>query len=156
MLEAILGAGAQKAQALLETLHPAEVADVLESLPEKDRLRLWRLTQPDKKGEVFIETGEAVRTQLMKCAKVNELVAAVRKLQPDELADILKQMPAKAVAALLRIWTASADIVWKHCRNIQTICRGFTYANDAGTALYLATESLLRTMGANPSHGSCT
>ncbi|MGH8613545.1 MAG: magnesium transporter MgtE N-terminal domain-containing protein [Gammaproteobacteria bacterium] len=59
-----------------------------------------RLTQPDKKGKVLIETGKAVRTQLMKCAKVNELVAAVRKLQPDELADILKQMPAKAVAAL--------------------------------------------------------
>lgn len=101
MLEAISGAAAQKAQALLETLHPAEIADVLESLPPKDRLRLWKLTQPDKKGEVLIETGEAVRTQLMKCAKVNELVAAVRKLQPDELADILKQMPAKAVAALL-------------------------------------------------------
>ncbi len=89
------------ARNLLSTMHPAEIADVLEALPQDERLRLWALVGLDKKGEVLIETHEEARTELIDATKAKALQAAVQKLQPDELADLIAQLPNKVVAGVL-------------------------------------------------------
>ncbi|MGH8532728.1 MAG: magnesium transporter [Gammaproteobacteria bacterium] len=101
VLDAIAGGHERELFALLHSLHPSEIAHILESLPKRERLRLWKRTAPTKKGEVLLETHSEVRGQLIRAAKPRELLRAVRQLQPDELADIFDQLPPKTVAALL-------------------------------------------------------
>lgn len=89
------------ARTLLTTMHPAEIADVLEALPLDERLRLWALVGLGKKGEVLIETHDEARAELIDATKAKVLQAAVKQLQPDELADLIAQLPNKVVAGVL-------------------------------------------------------
>jgi len=36
---------------LLEELHPADVADILESLPQEERMLVWHLATPEEDGD---------------------------------------------------------------------------------------------------------
>ena len=44
-----------------ETMHAADIAYVLESLPPDDRLAVWSQVAPEQAGEVFVESSDAVR-----------------------------------------------------------------------------------------------
>lgn len=46
---------------LMHELHPADVATVLESLPQKERMLVWHLAAPEEDGEVLLEVSDAVR-----------------------------------------------------------------------------------------------
>jgi magnesium transporter len=89
------------ASALLADMHPAEIADVLEALPQDERLHFWEIVGVDKKGEVLIETHDEARAELIAATSAKVLQAAVRPLQPDELADLMEQLPDKVVAGVL-------------------------------------------------------
>ncbi len=86
----------------LEPLHPAEIADVLESLPYEQRLFLWRLLDADTKGDVLVEAHGEVRRQLIKETSAEELVMAVERLDIDALADLDAHLPGEVVAAVLQ------------------------------------------------------
>ena len=40
---------------ILHELHPADMAALLESLPPKERVVVWRLAEPEDDGEVLLE-----------------------------------------------------------------------------------------------------
>ena len=40
---------------ILHELHPADVAAVLESLPPKERVLVWKLASPEEDGDVLLE-----------------------------------------------------------------------------------------------------
>jgi magnesium transporter len=90
-----------QANALLADMHPAEIADVLEALPQDERLHFWEFVGVDKKGEVLIETHDEARAELIAATSAKVLQAAVQPLQPDELADLMEQLPDKVVAGVL-------------------------------------------------------
>lgn len=54
----------QAAVAELETaitlLHAADLADILEALPQDERLALWHLIGDDRRGQVLVEASETV------------------------------------------------------------------------------------------------
>lgn len=89
------------ASALLADMYPAEIADVLEALPQDERLHFWEFVGVDKKGEVLIETHDEARAELIAATSAKVLQAAVQPLQPDELADLMEQLPDKVVAGML-------------------------------------------------------
>ncbi len=82
-------------------LHPAEIADTLESLPYEKRLFLWRLLDADTKGDVLVETHGEVREQLIGETTAEELVMAVERLDMDALADLDAHLPGEVVSAVL-------------------------------------------------------
>ena len=47
--------------AILHELHPADVAGLLESLPQKERALVWHLAAPEEDGEVLLEVSEIGR-----------------------------------------------------------------------------------------------
>ena len=61
-----LNSGAMlKAKLILNGLHPAEIARLLESSPSQQRRLIWEMLDHSNDGEVLLEVGEEVRNNLM-------------------------------------------------------------------------------------------
>lgn len=89
---------------LLHELHPADVADVLELLPPKERAFVWQLVRPEEDGEVLLEVSDSVRENLIEHMDEAELIAAVEDLDADELADLVDVLPEKVIAEAVKDW----------------------------------------------------
>ncbi|ULJ69672.1 magnesium transporter [Wielerella bovis] len=87
---------------ILHELHPADVAAVLESLPPKERVLVWKLAAPEEDGEVLLEVSDAVRESLIEAMNKDELVAAVEDMEADDLADLVEDLPTHVVAEVLQ------------------------------------------------------
>ena len=86
---------------LLNSLHPADVAFILESLPLNDRLIVWDLVRADRDGEILIEVSDSVRQTLIADMDSTELLAAAEQLDTDEIADIAADLPENVLQDLL-------------------------------------------------------
>lgn len=87
---------------ILHELHPADVANVLESLPPKERTLVWHLAAPEEDGEVLLEVSDAVRETLIESMDTEELLAAVDDLDADELAELAGDLPHQVVYEALQ------------------------------------------------------
>ena len=75
-------------ESLLGDLHPADIADILESLPVQKRLVLWDMVKSENEGDILIEVSDSVRQTLIADMDSTELLAAAEQLETDEIADI--------------------------------------------------------------------
>ena len=89
-------------RALLERLHPADIARLLEALPPEERLALWDMVKADRDGEILLEVSDAVRESLIEAMDSAELVAAAQTLEADELADIAPDLPPGVIEELVQ------------------------------------------------------
>ena len=66
-LRAALGQGALRtAQRMVHALHPAEIAQLLESLPPAQREVVWEFVEPEVEGEVLVELSDNIRGGLIR------------------------------------------------------------------------------------------
>jgi magnesium transporter len=91
----------RSAERMINTLHPAEIAQLLESLPPKRRAIVWELTDPELDGDVLVELSDDVRAQLIRAMDAEELAAATEGLEIDDLADLLADLPETVTQQLL-------------------------------------------------------
>ncbi|MFW6020462.1 MAG: magnesium transporter [Guyparkeria sp.] len=77
----------------IERLHAADVAKVLESLPQDERLIIWELVHSDRDGEVLPEVSDSVRDTLIEVMDREEILNAASTLDTDELADLAPDLP---------------------------------------------------------------
>ena len=84
-------------QKLLDELHPADVAYILEALPVEQRLIVWDLVKAERDGEILLEVSDAVRETLIAHMDEKELVAATEQLDTDEIADIAPDLPREVI-----------------------------------------------------------
>jgi len=103
-LQALLqqGSPAPELRARLDSLHPADIAYILEALPLEERLAVWDLVKADRDGEILLEVSDAVRETLIEAMDSRELVAAAETLEADELADIAPDLPQSVIEELVR------------------------------------------------------
>lgn len=102
-LTAALHSGtAEQVRHLLVDLHPAEIGDLLESLPHGPREILWELVDPDDLGEVLTEVNDEVRAGLIQGMETDQLVRITENLDTDDLADLLQDLPGTVIHELLR------------------------------------------------------
>lgn len=87
---------------MLVALNPAEIADLLESLPFAQREIVWELVDPKDEGDVLVEVNEEVRNSLISSMDSEELVAAASNLDLDDLADLLADLPETVNKEVLR------------------------------------------------------
>ncbi len=87
---------------LLVNLHPAEIADLLESFPHGPREILWELVDPDDRGETLVHLNEEVRAGLIEEMETHDLVAATEGLDADDLADLIQDLPGAVTREVLR------------------------------------------------------
>jgi len=84
-------------QQLLERMHPADIAYILEALPRDQRLAVWDLVKSDRDGEILLEVSDAVRESLIAHMDEGELVAATGQLDTDEIADLAPDLPREVI-----------------------------------------------------------
>lgn len=89
------------ARQIMSAMHPAEIADALESLPTARRRILWELVDTDIEGEVLMEVHEEVRADLVRQMPFEELQLATEQLDLDDLADFCQSLPERLTADLL-------------------------------------------------------
>ncbi|CAG0939735.1 Magnesium transporter MgtE [Gallionellaceae bacterium] len=77
----------------LGSLHSADIAYILESLPIEQRLLVWDLVKAERDGEILIEVSDAVRESLIATMSSNELRVAAEQLDTDEIADLAPDLP---------------------------------------------------------------
>ena len=87
---------------MLNDLHPAEIAHLLESLPPGKRNFVWELVDPDFDGEVLVLVNDEVRAGLIRAMDAEELVAATEGLDTDDLADLIHDLPDAVIHEVLR------------------------------------------------------
>ncbi|MBY0270936.1 MAG: magnesium transporter [Burkholderiales bacterium] len=84
-------------QQLLDRLHPADIAYILEALPLDQRLVVWDLVKAERDGEILLEVSDAVRETLIAHMDEGELVAATGQLDTDEIADLAPDLPREVI-----------------------------------------------------------
>ncbi|SDW21945.1 magnesium transporter [Nitrosomonas communis] len=89
-------------QNVLEKLHPADIAHILEVLPLEDRLFIWGLVKTENDGEVLLEVSDGVRETLIADMGSSELVAAAEQLDADEIADLAPDLPSEVLEDVFR------------------------------------------------------
>ncbi|MBE0439490.1 MAG: magnesium transporter [Gammaproteobacteria bacterium] len=87
---------------LLASLHPAETAHLLESLPPVERKVCWPIINPDLRGDVLTYLGEDVRLDLIQYMDTADLVNATEDLDADDVADILQDLPEHIMREVLQ------------------------------------------------------
>ncbi|HEY4090033.1 MAG TPA: magnesium transporter [Luteibacter sp.] len=88
-------------QSILDGLHPADLADVLESLPLEDRLAVWQRVRSDQDGDILLEVSDSVRESLIADMDEREILAAIEPLDADELADLVDDLPTEVLPELM-------------------------------------------------------
>ncbi|AKH37488.1 MULTISPECIES: magnesium transporter [Nitrosomonas] len=89
-------------QNVLDKLHPADIAHILEVLPLEDRLFIWGLVKTENDGEVLLEVSDGVRETLIADMGSSELVAAAEQLDADEIADLAPDLPSEVLEDVFR------------------------------------------------------
>jgi len=84
-------------QQLLDRLHAADIAFILEGLPIEDRLLVWEMVQSRHDGEILLEVSDAVRESLIEVMESSEIKAAAETLDADELADLAPDLPPEVM-----------------------------------------------------------
>ncbi len=87
---------------LVNTLSPAEIGNLLESLPPGKRSVVWGLVDAEDDGEVLVHVGDEVRESLIADMDPDELVAAAADLDIDDLADLVEDLPDTVIDEVLK------------------------------------------------------
>jgi len=91
----------QHAEGMLNALHPAEIAHLLESLPSHERLVIWTLVSKEFEAEVLINLGDEIRQNLIKDMTPEQLVEVAEDLEVDDSADFVQSLPDTVIDQVL-------------------------------------------------------
>ena len=86
---------------VLESMHPVDIAELLEEFDEKQILLVFRLLGKDEAAEVFTDMNNDVREVLLSALTDSEIKEVVDEMYLDDFADLLEEMPANVVDHLL-------------------------------------------------------
>jgi magnesium transporter len=92
----------RSARLMVHSLHPAEIARLLESLPLQERALLWEMVSADDEGDVLVELSDEVRDGLIQDMQTEELIAATAGMDFDDLADLLADLPEAVTRQVLQ------------------------------------------------------
>ena len=91
--EALESGTLRQVQTLVNSLHPAECALLLESLPVPERAVVWELIKEEDEGDILVELNDEVRAKLIEEMDADEVVAATEGMELDDLADLVADLP---------------------------------------------------------------
>ena len=80
--------------ALLEPLHGADIADLIEQLTPQRRSRLLRLYSGEIDAEILTEIDEAIRDEVIEQLPREVLAEAVRDMDTDDVVDLVEDLGA--------------------------------------------------------------
>ena len=92
---------------ILETLHPADIAEIISDLDPNDSLRVFKLISSLKNaGDVLSHLGvlaEGVERDILKHLSDEKISAIISEMESDEAVDILNLFPRERVLKILKL-----------------------------------------------------
>ncbi|MCC1493677.1 magnesium transporter [Cognatishimia sp. F0-27] len=101
ILSAVEDGARETLVALMEPLHPADIADLLEQVTSAERRDLIALYGVEFDGEILSEIDETIREEVIGLLKPDVLAEAVRELESDDVVDLLEDLEEPQQEAIL-------------------------------------------------------
>lgn len=86
---------------VLEELYPADIAALMNELPDAERTLLFRVLKKDTAAKVFSELDSDLQESLVMSAADKELSDVLARLSSDDAADLIEEMPVNVVRRIL-------------------------------------------------------
>ncbi|WP_213818192.1 magnesium transporter [Garciella nitratireducens] len=102
ILEMIENKEYKKLHQKLQTMKPADIAEILHNLSDKNFLLVFRLLPKDFAIEVFSSMDSNEQAKLSKLINIDELRELVKELNFDDKIDFLEEIPAQLVKRILQ------------------------------------------------------
>jgi magnesium transporter len=87
---------------MVAAMHPAEIANLIESLPPAQREVVWNFVEPEIEGDVLVELSDDVRQAVIDGMDAEELLAAAEDMELDDLADLVGDLPETVSLQLVK------------------------------------------------------
>ena len=101
ILESVEAGDREKLIALMEPLHAADIADLLEQIDGEERRELIQLYGREFDGEILSELEESVREEVIGFLSPQVLAEAVRELDSDDVVDLVEFLDEPQQEAIL-------------------------------------------------------
>jgi magnesium transporter len=88
---------------LLEKLHPADIADIIEHSPLDDQPRIFDLLSDELKADVLSEMTDAAGAELIEDLSAKEISDIVDEMAPDDAADLLGELEEEKSEEVLNL-----------------------------------------------------
>jgi magnesium transporter len=101
IIEAADAGDADRLSALMEPLHAADIADLLEQVDREERVQILKLFGAGIDGEILSEIDESIREEVIGALSQQVLGDAMRELDSDDVVDIIEDLNAAQQQAIL-------------------------------------------------------
>ncbi len=88
---------------LMDPMHPADIADLLEQISSSERRKLIHLYDREFDGEILSELDESIRDEVIAILRPEVLADAVRELESDDVVDLIEDMAASQQDVILDV-----------------------------------------------------
>ncbi len=95
------GSFKQAARIINKSLEPSDIAHLIESSPPRERGVLWKLIDPELRGEVLQYLKEDVQAYFLSKLNTQEVVSVTEDLDTDDIVDILQNLPEAVIEEVL-------------------------------------------------------
>ena len=102
ILELVEGKKYARLRELLSDMNPADIAQILEEVPEKELPVIFRILPKELAAEVFVEMDSEMQQLLIEAFSDTELREVMDELFMDDTVDIIDEMPATVAKRILR------------------------------------------------------
>jgi magnesium transporter len=85
----------------LEKMHPADIAEILESLEDPERYRVFDVLPPELASKTLSELDEEFQEHLIHRSDAKTIGAIIEEMAPDDAVDILADLPLEAAERIL-------------------------------------------------------
>jgi magnesium transporter len=92
---------AEAVRELMEPLHPADIADLLEQVETPERVAVLRVYEPEIDGEILSELDESIREEVIELLSPGVLSDAMRELDSDDVVDFIEDLEDEQQQAIL-------------------------------------------------------
>jgi len=88
---------------LLEQLHPADIADVIEGAPDDVQNEIFEQLDDETKADVIAELGDSTEAEILDELTAEEISDIAEEMAPDDAADMLAELDKKLSTEVLNL-----------------------------------------------------
>lgn len=101
VLQRLLYGAASDLRDAIHQLHPADIAQVLESIPPEQRRLIWFEVAESDMGEILAKVSDGVRENLIDNMDSGTLVRAIQNLDIDDIAELVPDLSSRIIADVM-------------------------------------------------------
>ena len=94
---------------LLEKMHPADLADIVENLGHEDRVSIFNSVTAETAAELLSEVDSGIQTSIIESLGTDKAAAILEEMQPSEAADVLNELGEEQSEQILEEMAASGQ-----------------------------------------------